>query len=99
MYQIWYRPSGVRPPDSGLVPDARKQERALRLRRQALAERVLALRTELGWTQEELAHQAGFDRKSVSRIENGAYSPSGDRLFVLADALGLTLAALVDGIK
>jgi transcriptional regulator with XRE-family HTH domain len=64
-------------------------------RRAALAETVRRLREGHGWTQEELAHQAGFDRKSVNRIENAAYSPTVDRLFVLAAALGLTASEIL----
>jgi transcriptional regulator with XRE-family HTH domain len=64
-------------------------------RRKALGARVRALRSERGWTQEQLAHHTGFDRKSVNRIENAAYSPSVDRLFLLADALGVPAADLL----
>lgn len=48
-----------------------------------------------GLTQEP-AERAGFDRKSVNRIENGGYSPSLDRVFVLAQALGVQMAELFD---
>ncbi|WP_158854490.1 helix-turn-helix transcriptional regulator [Saccharothrix deserti] len=50
--------------------------------------RVAALRLERDWTQQQLAEAGGFDRKTVNRIENGRHSPSLDRVFVLADALG-----------
>ena len=96
-YQTWYGPSGGGAADSGAVP-TRQQERDAARRRRELAERVRALRQEKGWTQEQLAYRAGFDRKSVNRIENAAYSPSADRLFVLADALGVAVSDLVAGI-
>ncbi|MEU4768780.1 helix-turn-helix transcriptional regulator [Actinosynnema sp. NPDC023794] len=51
--------------------------------------RIAALRLQRNWTQEQLAEAGGFDRKTVSRIENGRHSPSLDRVFVLADALGV----------
>ncbi len=47
-------------------------------------------------TQKQLAERAGFDRKSVNRIENGGYSPSLDRVFVLAQALRVQMAELFD---
>lgn len=47
-------------------------------------------------TQErrELAARATFDRKGVNRMGNGGYSPSLDRVFVIADALGVEVAEL-----
>lgn len=64
-------------------------------RRRGLGEHVRRLRTELGWTQEQLAHETGFDRKSINRVEMGAYSPSLDRVALLADALGVRVSELV----
>jgi transcriptional regulator with XRE-family HTH domain len=51
--------------------------------------RIAALRLQRDWTQEQLAEASGFDRKTVNRIENGRHSPSLDRVFILADALGI----------
>jgi DNA-binding XRE family transcriptional regulator len=50
----------------------------------------------LGWTQDELAHHAGVDHKSINRLENAAYSPSVDRLFLVAGALGVRGSELLD---
>ena len=66
----------------------------VRLRGQ-FGETVRRLRQARGWTQEELAHRTGFDRKSINRIENASYSPSIDRLFPLAAALGVAAADLL----
>lgn len=63
--------------------------------RAALGEAVRRLRHEHGWTQEELAHQAGVDRKSINRVENAAYSPTVDRVVLLARALDVTAADLL----
>jgi len=63
-------------------------------RRRHLGEAVRRLRLERGWTQEELADRAGFDRKSINRLEQAAYSPSVDRLYPLADALGVSVGSL-----
>lgn len=66
----------------------------VRARRQAFGQRVRTIRSSVGLTQEQLAERAGFDRKSVNRMENGGYSPSLDRVFVIADALGVDVAEL-----
>jgi transcriptional regulator with XRE-family HTH domain len=47
-----------------------------------------------GLSQEKLAEKAGCDRQSINRVENAAYSPSLDRIFKLADGLGLSLPEL-----
>jgi putative transcriptional regulator len=57
---------------------------------------VRAKRKSLGLSQEKLAERAGCDRQSINRVENAAYSPSLDRVFKLADALGLSLSDLFD---
>ncbi len=57
---------------------------------------VRAKRKSLGLSQEKLAEQAGCDRQSINRVENAAYSPSLDRVFKLADALGMSLSDLFD---
>lgn len=55
---------------------------------------VRAKRKSLGLSQEKLAEKAGCDRQSINRVENAAYSPSLDRVFKLADALGMSLSDL-----
>lgn len=55
---------------------------------------VRARRKSLGLSQEKLAEKAGCDRQSINRVENAAYSPSLDRLFKLADALGVSMSDL-----
>jgi putative transcriptional regulator len=57
---------------------------------------VRAKRKALGLSQEKLAEKAGCDRQSINRVENAAYSPSLDRVFKLADALGLSLSDLFE---
>lgn len=82
------------------MPPSALSDGALRdRRRQALGASVRQARLERGWTQEQLAQETGFDRKSVNRVETGAYAPSVDRLFVLAEALGTTAARLLAGIE
>jgi putative transcriptional regulator len=52
-------------------------------------------RKALGLSQDALARRAGCERQSVNRVENGAYSPSLDRCYRLADALGVRLEELL----
>lgn len=59
---------------------------------------IVARRRSLGLTQKGLAERAGCDRLSISRLETAAHSPSLDRVFVLADALGVSVAELFDDV-
>lgn len=64
-------------------------------RRLSFGQAVRARRKSLGLSQEKLAERAGCDRQSINRVENAQYSPSLDRVFRLADALGTDLAELL----
>ena len=63
-------------------------------RRVRFGEVVRERRTELGLSQEDLAERCGFDRKSISRVETGAFSPSLDRVWRLDDGLDLPISDL-----
>ncbi len=65
-------------------------------RRLTFGDAVRERRLAAGLTQEELAELAGVDRKSISRMETGAYSPSLDRVWRVADALQITLSDFFD---
>lgn len=67
----------------------------VQVRREAFGRVVRIKRKTLGLSQEKLAERAGCDRQSINRVENAAYSPSLDRTFLLADALGLQLGELL----
>ena len=43
---------------------------------QTVSNRVKELRSNLGWTQEELAQAAGVSRQSINSIERHRYVPS-----------------------
>ncbi|WP_456598816.1 helix-turn-helix domain-containing protein [Blastococcus sp. SYSU DS0616] len=64
-------------------------------RRKALGQAIRTRRQSLGLSQEQLADRAGIERKSVSRVETGAYSPSVDSLWSISDALEVPLHALL----
>jgi transcriptional regulator with XRE-family HTH domain len=63
-------------------------------RRLAFGRAVRAARKAAGLQQWRLALLAGCDRQSITRIENGAHAPTLDRLWPLADALGVSLSDL-----
>ncbi len=67
---------------------------SVQVRRLAFGKAVRTRRKALGLSQERLAERAGCDRQSINRVENAAYSPSLDRVFRLADALGVSLSDL-----
>lgn len=57
-------------------------------------QRLKALRTELSLTQEELAKRCGISKQNISRYENSDREPNIRTAKMLADALGVELAAL-----
>ena len=63
-------------------------------RRYDLGTAIFQRRRDLGLTQDELAAITGFDRKSINRVENGAHAITLDRLWLIADALHVTLGDL-----
>ena len=71
-------------------------KKASSLSAQTVADRLVALRAERGFSQAHLAELAGVDRKTINRIENGHFSPSLDTLTRLSVVLKCRLADLVD---
>jgi transcriptional regulator with XRE-family HTH domain len=64
-------------------------------RRRAVGERIRALRIERSLTQEALALQSGVTRNVLIDVEHGRRSLLYERLFDLADALGVSVAELL----
>ncbi|WP_159011381.1 helix-turn-helix transcriptional regulator [Bradyrhizobium sp. S69] len=62
--------------------------------RRILARNLRKLRLERGWSQEDLAAEAGMRQALVSAIEVGAANPTLTSLEKLAATLGITLAEL-----
>lgn len=60
-----------------------------------IARRVRTLREERGWTPPELARRAAVGRATVFRVEAGEREPSVGTLEALADALGVSVLALL----
>jgi transcriptional regulator with XRE-family HTH domain len=57
--------------------------------------RVRELRHERGWTQEQLAFEAGVKRAYISEVENGQRNVSLDVVEKLAKALGVAADSLM----
>ena len=53
-----------------------------------LDNRLKAARTELGWTQADLALRCGVSRKTINTIENRVFTPSATLALKVARALG-----------
>jgi transcriptional regulator with XRE-family HTH domain len=63
--------------------------------RRILARNLKRFRTEKGWSQEELADQAGLHRTYVSGVERGVRNPTITIIATLAKALGVSAAELL----
>ena len=57
---------------------------------------IRALRTERGWSQQDLADQLDVSRQSVNAIETGKYDPSLPLAFSLARLFGRRIEELFD---
>lgn len=62
----------------------------------AVGQRVRTYRLQRGWTLDELAEVSGVSRRTVVNVEKAATNPSVGVLLKLADAVGVSLAALVE---
>ena len=74
------------------MPDA--SDPVIQRQRLSFGAAVRARRTSLGMSQEALAAKARWSRQSIVRIETATHSPHLDRVFILADILGVSLAEL-----
>ena len=55
-----------------------------------LADKIILLRKQKGWSQEELAAQMDVSRQSVSKWESGASTPDIDKIILLSQIFGTT---------
>lgn len=53
--------------------------------------RLRELRTQQGWTQEDLAKRLSVSRQTVNAIETGKYDPSLPLAFAIARAFNLSI--------
>ncbi|MCG8586261.1 MAG: helix-turn-helix domain-containing protein [Pirellulales bacterium] len=61
-------------------------------------ERVRELRSDLEYSQESFAHEAGVDRTYMGGIERGERNVALRNIEKIADALGISISDLMDGI-
>ena len=61
-----------------------------------LAERVRTFRKAKGWSQEELADQAGLHRTFISQVERAAKRTTIRSVERIAKALGVNFGQLLD---
>jgi transcriptional regulator with XRE-family HTH domain len=66
---------------------------------QRLGGRILSLRETAGLTQSEMARRAGLVRSFYARVEGGRHNASVGTLVKIAQAHGLTVSALLDGLE
>ncbi len=55
-----------------------------------LADKIIALRKKLGWSQEQLANELGISRQSVSKWESGMSIPDLDKIIKLSALFGVS---------
>ncbi len=64
-----------------------------------LAAHMRSLRRRKGWSQERLAEETGLHRTYIAGIERGLRNPSLKNIVKIAQALGVTPAALLDELQ
>ena len=65
---------------------------------QKLATKIRKLRSQKGWSQEELADRAGLHRTYISHLENGKRQISVETLCKIAAGFGISSSELIKGI-
>lgn len=65
-------------------------------RRQALGRHIARQRHAAGLVVDDIAERTGLNRKTVIHTENATVVPSLATLLLIADALGVTVAELLD---
>jgi len=63
-----------------------------------LGNRVKLLRTEKGYSQEELGYAAEVEQSQIYRIENAKTNVTLSTLSALANAFGISLSELLKGV-
>lgn len=63
--------------------------------RRQLGRNLKRLRLAKGWSQEELAHEAGLHRTYVSGVERGVRNPTVTIVATLAKTLGVSPSQLL----
>lgn len=61
-----------------------------------IGEKIKQRRTELKWSQRELAAKMGYNHSTVTRIETGKIDIPQSRIVQFAEVLGVSVAYLMD---
>ena len=64
-----------------------------------LAESVIRLRVERGWSQKELARKLGIWQANISRLEHGQANPTLDTLTKLSKVFGVDLVVRLGNLE
>ena len=72
-----------------------RQIQPTNLKKKAIGIVVSEFRREAGFSQERLSADCGFERTYLSRVERGILNPTAIRLWIIAEALGTPLQAMV----
>lgn len=81
-------------PRTSAKPPA-KPARKRRCARDILAVNMVRLRQERAWSQEDLAFEADLHRTFIAHVERQVRNISLDNIEKIADALGVTVAELL----
>jgi transcriptional regulator with XRE-family HTH domain len=76
--------------------DLDRAEREMALR--AFSARLCRLRTEAGYSQEQLTTRCGLHHGELSKVEGGTREPGLIKILVLADGLDISPGRLLDGL-
>ena len=60
-----------------------------------LADKIIVLRKQQGWSQEQLAEQLGVSRQSVSKWESGLSIPDLDKIIKMSSIFGVSTDYLI----
>jgi transcriptional regulator with XRE-family HTH domain len=61
-----------------------------------LGEKIKALRTERGWSLQDLAHKSGISAAGIHRIESNGITPTITTMMKIADALGKKVSFFIE---
>jgi transcriptional regulator with XRE-family HTH domain len=64
-----------------------------------IAEKIKQIRTQKGFSQEELAEKTNLSLRTIQRVENGKSDPRGNTIIRIADALNVTIDTFIDSQK
>ncbi len=67
--------------------------------RDRIGQRIAALRKLAGLSQEQLSERAGLQRTHISRIEAGKYAVTLETIQAIAEALGMTVDIIDQGLQ